>query len=371
MATLTNRWTVFFATVAVHGAATMGRFALAPDTRLYIRLADDFFSRDVPAMFRVEKMLYVALLAAARALSPGHWLGIMIAVNVVSSGVVAVLLVDLVRRSSRSVAAPVVALVLYLGCYETIQWMRFVLTDPLFCALSFVPFYLLGRRILMEGEPRRPLLLTIFVLLAAFTRPPGLVLIPLVLFGELVLVERRVSAKSAATVIAVVAAAVLFARTAVMNDPARWPFAFGKKKIVQFSASEKRGEVVDGRRETFRPPVRSAIDHAIIVADRFARFFQVTTSGFSRAHNLVNAVYFTPLYGLGAIGVWDTFRRGDRQRRAVVVALLTWIGVFAFFWALSVLDFDWRYRAPLMPQFIALAALGADALGRGVAPRPV
>jgi hypothetical protein len=362
MRRLTNGWLVFVVTAVVHAAATGGRLAMSPDSQLYVRLADG----GVAAMLRLHpliwtKGLYVALLAAARALTPAHWMAIMIAVNVISSGVVAVLLVDLVQRASRSAAAPLVALLFYLACYEVIQWMCFVLTDPLFCAASFVPFYLLARRILIKGEPRRPLLLAIFVLLAAFIRPPGIVLVPLVIFGELVLVERRITPRAAAAIIAVTMAALFFVRTAVMDDPARWPFAFGKSKIVQFSAIEKRGEVVDGRRETFRPPVRSAFDHAVIVADRFVRFFQVTTSGFSRAHNLVNAVYFAPLYALGAIAV-------VRRRDAFVAALLVWIGTFALFYALTVLDFDWRYRGPLMPHFIALAAVGVDVLAGRSSP---
>lgn len=370
MLKLTDRWFVFAVTVAVHAAATGGRLATSPDSRLYIRLADSFFAGGAVSPLGIQKIVYLALLAAARALSPGHWMGLMIAVNLVSSGAVAVMLVDLVRRASRSAAAPVVALIFYLACYEIVQWLRFVLTDPLFSALAFIPFYLLGRRILIEGEPLRPLLLTISILLAAFTRPPGFLLIPLVLFGEVALVRRRVRVKTAVAILAIAAAAVLVVRSAVFDDPARWPFAFGKKKIVQFSAAEKKGAVVDDRRETYAAPVHSALGHAGIVAKRFGRFFQFTTSGYSRAHNLMNAVYFTPLYLLGAMAVWDAFRGGSGKRRALVTALLVWLGAFAFFWALSLLDFDWRYRAPLMPHFIALAACGAEVWGAALRRAP-
>lgn len=67
-------------------------------------------------------------------------------------------------------------------------------------------------------------------------------------------------------------------------------------------------------------------------------------------------LYFIPLYGLGIVAVWKG------RPRAFVAALLMWIGVFALFHALTVLDFDWRHRMPLMPHFIALAACGADVL---------
>ena len=327
----------------VHAAATGGRFATAPDSQLYIRLAGAMVQRDLAPMLHMQaviwtKAVYVALLAAARAIAPAHWMILMIAVNVISSGFVAVMLVDLVQRASGSVVAPIVAWVFYVASYEVVQWMRFVLTDLLYTAVAFAVFYFVAR----DG-PRRRLLLAFLVLLAIFIRPPGIVLVPLVLLSEL-------RARVAATIVVVVAAIAFLIRTAIIDDPARWPFAFFRSKVVQFSTIEKRGEVIDGRRETFRPPPRSPVDHAVIVVDRFARFFQFTTSGFSRAHNIVNAIWFIPIYALGIFAIV--------RRRALTGLTVMWIAVFALFHALTVIDFDWRHRTPLIPHFIVLAAMG-------------
>jgi len=364
MKMLSKRWLVFFATVLVHGAATGGRPAASLDTVYYLSLIQS----DASATFNVGRLswmksFFLVILAGTRAISPAHWMGIMVALNIFCSGVVAVMLVELVKRATRSAIATPVAFFFYLGCFEVVQWMRFILTDLLYCGLSLIPFYLVARRLLTDGEPRRTWLLAISTLLAAFTRQPGVVLVPLILFAELVLIERRVRPKVAATIIIACAIAAIVVRTAAVNDPARWPFAFIKPRLIDHSQREKQlGEVIMGRRETFRPPARSAMDHVIIVADRYVRFFQVTTSGFSYVHNAINVVYFVALYGLGLIGVADAFRRNDRKRRALVIVTLMWIGVFDYLYALTTLDFDWRYRTTLIPHFILLAACGLDAL---------
>ena len=368
MKALSRRWVVFVGTILVHGIATRGRMVGAADTPLLIVLADAFRRHLFSGAFNVAgvrwtKTLFIALLAAARAVAPVHWALIIIAVNVIGSGLVAVLLVDLVRRSTRSDAAPVIALLAYLASYEIIQWLSRILTDPLFCALSFNPFYLVARRIVSD-EPPRPILLTVSVLAAVFARPPGILLIPLVLFVELVLVQRRVTAKTATAVILVIAAVTLVIRSEVVHDPGRWPFPFVRPIIGWMSQREKAGEVVMDLKESDRPPARTAFDHAVIVVDRTARFLQFTSPSYSRVHTLFNIVWFTPVYGLALIAIIDAFRRDDRRRRALIAASLVWIVLFAYLYGLSVLDYDWRFRTPLIPHFILLAACGADAVAR-------
>jgi hypothetical protein len=41
---------------------------------------------------------------------------------------------------------------------------------------------------------------------------------------------------------------------------------------------------------------------------------------------------------------------------------VVWVLSFAALYAVTTLDYDWRFRAPVMPQFILLAAIGAHAL---------
>jgi hypothetical protein len=274
----------------------------------------------------------------------------------------AVMLVGIARRATRSALAAFVALLFYVFCYELLQWIPFIVTDLMFAVVAFVPFALVARRILDPREPARPVLLAISLVVACLTRPPGVVLIPLVLFVELVLVQKRIRARSATIFIVAAALAAVFVRTAIVYQPARWPFDFIRPKIEEFAGREKKGEVVYDQKESYRLPPRTPIDHVVIEGDRFVRFFQFTTPGFSRTHKLINTIYFVPLYALSIIGLVAGLRAGDSRRRAFVIALTMWIGIFALFQALTVLDYDWRFRVPVLPQCILLAACGIDAI---------
>ena len=360
------KWITFLTALTANALLTHGHPRQGLDTQLYIRLTDGLRSGHTSEIFtldaiRFTKIIYLSLLAAVRALAPGQWMMVMMFVNVVCSALTAVLLVSVVRHAARWRWAWIVALLLYLACWDLWSWVSYILTDVVYTLVAFVPFVLVARRILIENEPFRPVLYAVALLVAVFTRPEGSVLVPLAVFAELVLVRRRISGRTAAAIIVLAAVAALVVRSAVVHDPARWPFRFVKPKIVEFSNREKTGEVIMDRKESFRPPPRTATDHAVIVVDRFARFFQITTSGFSRLHNAINLCYLTPLYLFGVVAVIGAFR-GDDRRRSLVIALLMWLGIFAFLHALTVLDYDWRFRSPLMPHFVLLAVCGVDAL---------
>lgn len=364
---LSRRWLVFVVTAVLHGLYTRGHALMAQDTALYIELSNGFLSGNVSRTFTLEavrwtKTLYLLIFAVVRVATPHHWQIVMAAFNVICSGLLAVMLVDVARRATQSAGAALVALLFYAGCYELVQWIPFIVTDLMFAVVAFVPFALVARRVLDPREPARPLLLALSLAVACLTRPPGVVLIPLVLFVELVLVRKRIRFRTAAIFILVAALAAVFVRTAIVYQPARWPFSFVRPKIEEFAGREKRGEVVYDQKESYRTPPRTPLDHVVIEGDRFVRFFQFTTPGYSRTHKLINSVYFAPLYALALVGLIAGLRTDDERRRAFVIASSMWIAVFVLFHALTVLDYDWRFRVPILPQCILLAACGADAI---------
>lgn len=363
MRVLFDKWSVFLVTVVLHGLTTRGRALAAVDTAHYVFLADGLASGAASATFhlgavRWTKVVFLAVLALARAISSEYWKEIMVVINVLASGLVAVIIVDIVHRTTRSLPPVAFAWALYLGCYEIVQWLPLVLSDMLFVLTALFPFYLVMRRILEPNDPPRWILLTFALMLAMFSRPPGIVVAVLVIFMELVLVQRRIRIAPALALVLLALLALLCVRTAVVHEPSRWPFTALKPKLVEFSAREKKGEVMYDRLDSYRTPPRSAMDHVVIQADRFARFFQVTTAEFSRAHTLINVAYFLPLYGFGLIALAYWAWRSGMRRRSLTIALSMWILCFAALHALTVLDYDWRFRTPVMPHFIILAALG-------------
>lgn len=364
---LSSNLAVFLFVAAVHGVMTRANAIIGVDTQLYITLADQVRAGTWSGVFDSSRVLwtktiYIVLLAAARAISSVHWPLIMVAVNVLCSAATAVLLVALMRRATSSLPATALALAFYVTGFDIFTWVRWVLTDTIYTLAALGVFVLVAIPILDPSAPRRHGLLAAALLFALFSRPPGMVLVALTAVAALWFwPPPRLRRGLLATMLLVIVAAVGF-RTYIVHDPGRWPVHPLRQKIHEFAAREKSGEVIFGRQEAFRPPARTAGDHLVIQADRFARFFQFTAAGYSRAHNLYNVLYFVALYLLALIGVVHGYRSADRRRRDLVRLTLLWFLAFAVYHAITVLDYDWRFRTPVMPQLIVLAALGAEAL---------
>lgn len=370
---LARRIAVFLIVVVVFGLSMSGGPVQSPDTTLYISLADAIRAGRIDAYITPERatwtvVTFPSLVALARTVAPARWELLILLVNLICSGVTAVLLVDLTWLVTRSVAASVAALLFYLTAFDIVSWARFILTDTVYASLALVSFFLVAKGIVREGSARRRRAgLAVSLLACCVTRPTGIALVPPALLTEFLFVPRAhavgVRRRRAEAWLVIVSGilALVVVRVYVLQDVQRWPFEFMRSTLAELAARESRGEVVWGRVGTFRRPPETVQDHLVIQADRFVRFFQVTCSEFSPRHNVINVVYYGSLFSIGLIGVVHGLRSGGR-RRLVVQAALLWIVGTAGFSALTVLDYDWRYRLPVMPQFILLAACGVDFL---------
>lgn len=373
---------VFLAVLALHGMASREAPIVTGDTKVFTLMADQIvvegwsvvLDREFLITPKWTRLLYVAIIIGARAIAPDQWPLLLVIVNLVCSATLAVLIVRLTLRVTGSAAAGYAALLFYAGAFEIVFWVRYVLSDTPFSLLAFLPFYILVWAITDPAiQPRfAAAAAATAAFVSLFVRPTALAMIPLVAIGAVWLTAIRAPATAerwrpavrvfAALLLAFMAFVVLI-HAALMQRPDRWPFPLMKKQIAVMAHRASTGEVVVSRPATFHAPPESMADYAAIDAARFVRFFQYVAYGYSRGHNLVNALYFTPLYALALLALSGA--RGETDsRRAVILLAASWVVVYAWFHAVTILDFNWRYRLPVMPHLIVLAAIGVDGLGR-------
>ncbi|HEY0043838.1 MAG TPA: hypothetical protein VGB62_04730, partial [Allosphingosinicella sp.] len=119
--------------------------------------------------------------------------------------------------------------------------------------------------------------------------------------------------------------------------------------------------------ETFHAPPAGYGDFVLLTADRFLHFFAPGAASFSPAHWAQALIFFVPTYALGgwlciALCRGDTaFGSGERK---VFAAAAGAVLAYALFHGLVQVDFDWRYRLPILPHLILLAGGGAADLLR-------
>lgn len=315
-----------------------------------------------PAMY----VGFATVVALLKLLLGSSWTFGLAVLNVLAAAGVAALLARLARRTTDSAAAGWVGLALLLACFNLAVWTRFVLSDATFLLLAVGVFALAADRILRGGGSWVP----VFVLaaVATFYRPPGVVLLPAVAWA-LFLARSRPGAVRRTVVAAAGAAAVagtlLFCW--ILQQPSRWPFDAFSRPLGRTAQFYARGEVVSARPATYHAPPDSLLDYAALAADRFLHFFAVTAPGFSVAHDLVNAVFFVPCYALAAWLLVAVARGRDglsQAQRDVFWAAAGFVLLTAAFHGLLQVDFDWRYRMPILPHLVLLAAGGAAVLLR-------
>ena len=378
------------AILLVHGGyAAAAGVRRGGDTPTYSAWADALLRHDFdyPAFIEQSHSVFpptlysgfVTVVALLKLAFGARWGAGLVALNVMSAAAAGALVVRAVVRTTGSRAGAWAALGLYLASFDLVSWTPYLLSDPTFVLLAFAPVAVLGHGLL--GPERRaawlPPVVVALLVACLFYRPTGILVGPAAVAGIALWVveprardwlDRRVWPWRAAVASAVALGGVaLLAHAWWMQDPARWPLR-AASRIMRFNAAHYRmGEVVWDRPETFHAPPSSYADFAAISLDRLAHYFYFVYESFSFRHNAVGAVFFVPAYLLSAYAVHAClWRRGEWRpaQRGVVLTVLLTVLTFAFFHAMMQVDYDLRYRVPILPHLVFLAACGVAQLAR-------
>lgn len=373
-------WAVLLLVVGLHGTfvLTVG-VTMATDSFGYARWSArliesgfDYptFIGEAPTTFpTILYVLFLTLLAVLRLVFGDGWDAALVVLNFATHVALGALIVRLAVRLTGSAAAGWSALLLYLICLDLLLWVPMVMSDATFVFLAFAIFTLAAARIL--GDARGWSAVLPPAALGIAYRPTGIVLLPDLAWAIYLSRTRRDPPRRVALAFAAILAAAVVALACafawLMQDPERWPFESLAGAFDTVARGYAIGEVVSARPETHHAPPRQLLDYVLISADRFVHFFAFSAAGFSAAHRLTALVFFLPCYALAA---WLAVAlvRGDTAlgvpQRKVFLAAYGAVLSYAVFHGLVQVDFDWRYRLPILPHLILLAAGGAADLAR-------
>jgi len=237
------------------------------------------------------------------------------------------------------------------------------MTDATFLLPSFAVFYFATRAAAAESRATAKWITAVVLfVITVFCRPTGclvgVALICCVLFSPKVTRRRSVSFWRTMTVVVLLAATTFVSVAWIVSQPSRWRSTFMAPAVRVLSTRAAAGEVVEGH--TYQRSPQGVAEYFALYVEKFARFFQVATGGFSRIHNAYELLFFVPLYACAIAAVaWMAMQRGIRGPEIAVLVALIEILTFAAFHAMTIVDYIWRYRLPVLPHLIFLAAFGA------------
>ncbi|HET9428321.1 MAG TPA: hypothetical protein VFO69_08180 [Allosphingosinicella sp.] len=365
-------WQVALIIFLVHGSyVVVAGPTTGQDSATYARLAQQLVESGFdyagqlaqvnPEFPAILYVLFVTLVALLQLAFGSAWQFALIALNLGADVGVGLIILRLVGRSTSSNAARWAALLLFLGCFDLFQWVRYALSDSTFVFIAFAIFALVAARIL--GDSRGWMAVIGLAGAGIFYRPTGIVLVPdlawaayLARVGRLPIHRGRLVLGFGA---AAVSAAGLFAW--LMQDPQRWPFAILARAFEVTASGYLAGAVVDARFETYHAPPSDLIDYVLISGDRFIHFFAPGAADFSATHWVAQLIFFVPCYAFAAwllVALWRSDTGFGDSERKLFFASAGAVLAYATFHGLVQVDFDWRYRSPILPHLILLAAGG-------------
>jgi hypothetical protein len=316
---------------------------------------------------------FTYLSAAAQELFPAHWKLAIALANAAALAGTGYLALRLARAATGSTAVVLGVFAGFALLHDQFQWVRYVTTDSTFQLLALSVFSLTCAGFRADAGPARSARFAGAAALAAlsvFCRPPGLVLCAWVVFvlaaaprGP----ERRPPGWGrTAAVAALLCALAIGVQAFLMAKPDHMPPAL-RLAFDPVWRGLAAGAVVDARPETYTERGATAT-----MLWRVAYFFAPWSRAFSTAHTVANAAVYLPVYLLGALGLRSAFAARSPlppAARDVAVLAALFVAAFAVFHALTLLDYDWRYRLPAVPALLLLAAVGAAPHGHTEAPR--
>lgn len=357
---------------------------MSGDSVRYAQWADELIASnfDVFAVksqahnYASQYIVFIYLVAVVKVLFGSVWLQVIAALNVIFNMITLVLLLKLLSQFTKSVVILVLAGGFYLVSYDIIVWTKFMLSDSLYLLLSFL-FFIGSLHIAKQKNDsivfrKSQLILTFFLFLVCLvTRPTAIPLIVYLIVVVLVInssiSQSNIQRTAIITVLSLLFVTLLgvFSIGVVMADPSVWSFDAGKEVVYYYSERFMDGAVVHDRPETYIQVESRTLDFMYLTFLKFINFFTITLSGYSNAHSAYNIAWLTPVYLFSVFALVELFRKQSTLPvSALLVILLGFLYVYivAAFTAVTLLDYDHRYRIPVLPILIMMASLGAVSL---------
>ena len=358
------------------------------DTGLYSQWADLLIAKrfNIPAFlqaqtFYIPPFLYIGwivLVATLKSAFGASWMPAIVFLNWIAFGAGLYAVLNAIRRVTASAASVMLAFALFVVAGDLLVFIPFALSDLIFWGMAAI--VLVTGVGLATREPDRHAAInvvlagTALVLFAMVFRPGGLTL---VLFWSMAVASwfaRDLFDRFAMPLFAAAAVIALLAiawHAAIMVDPAVSPISGLSGYFDVLSRDYHAGVLVDAPESDLMVGPAVTWAGAMRLTTQKALYFMTPwLPHYSRVHTLINLAFFVPAYGLTIAAAMNRNRLSAPQKRAVLL-LLFFVANELISHVLIQLDYDHRYRLPMLPALVMLAAIGLESIRRPPLQHPV
>ena len=342
-------------------------YSMSSDSQRYSRWADDLirFNFNFYDFFLIDTIeirphllffsVPVFLIALCKVLFVNEWQFAFLLLNlslVFFSLIIFVkcLLLVNVRPILISLTLPIIVL-----SVDILIWPKFILSDMIYAFLVMFASYFIIKGIVKNRIYYLELFLIIFLLLAS--RPASFPVIFSIIFF-LIISKYRILFEPKRILLFLF---ILFISTPIIYTLAYYFIEYNFNGIVKFdfiTNMVKEGMIIHDRPETWINKPSNFIDIFNIYFLRLIYFFNPYASTFSMVHILLNVIQiFLVLF---SISIWLYFGSYIKTIDKIFLFILLLSFSVAAFHSFILIDYDWRYRFPIVLPLISLIPISLE-----------
>ena len=358
---------------------------LSPDSYYYSNQADriisfnfdlgEFLSETDMDRLPLFRLSFLYLLSGIKLLVGDLWPETLIVINLLLSSVAFIYLFRMIQQLSKGYLVILLSFFFILFVQDFRLWIAFALTDTIYSSLVFIFFYWLASKSKIAKQRSLFYVLGIilsilFISLLRPVFPPFVATFILYLlwsFGSAQTKDSEAVFKKKFFVSLVIISTFGALFIALISYLSSAGIFFSDSNLVHEITARfvSSGWIVNARPELKMGPLLHFIDFFKLIMLRFYNYFVFWNRAFSLPHNLVNGIFYIPVYALAALGTSAMFSEksnlSDQWKNLMALSLM-FIFLTAFFHSFYNIDFDWRYRTPILLPIILLASQGANNL---------
>ncbi len=264
------------------------------------------------------------------------------------------LLIIKVRPTLISLSLPIIVI-----SVDILTWPRFILSDMIYAFLIILSIYFITKVIVKDKVNYFKILLIIFLLLAS--RPSSVPVIFVVVFFiaiskfKIFLNQKNI---------------LLFVLAIFISIPFVLSLAYsfvelnfnGIAKVDFLTNMVKEGIIVHDRPNTWVDKPNNLTDVILIFFLRLINFFNPYASTYSTVHIALNTIQIVLV--LLSISMWSFFEHHIKIYNQIFLFIILLSFSVAAFHSFILIDYDWRYRFPLILPLIMLLPISLEILLR-------
>lgn len=304
----------------------------------------------------------IILISILRVLFDSYWAHVFISFNLVFILSIYIIFFQALKNLAIDYLGIILGLCLFIFTIDYILWPVYVLTDSIFSLIvAYSIYYLLTKK-------NHSLLIVLFLsLVLIFTRPTGVVYASCILISYIILffndkhpIFMSKKYKFFFFLLPFLTMILLFFISLFyifLNEE-----IFLTKGLNKSLSYILEGVVIHHRPETYLNDVESnVIDIFLVLLNRFILFFSPYARNFSVFHLVCNFISIGSfLFFLICDYIFLLKKKLNVRHLKLKLILLLSIIILASFHSMTLIDYDWRYRFPLLFLFLLYSVCSID-----------